>query len=120
MSRRRRVLIALGILGVLAVAAVVLWPDRDPPTPTLRRLAHVEPGLAEAEVAAVIGPPARDVTTNPGAPPMTTTGGRLLEYVGERLTVIVEFDADGRFVACHPFVYKVTFQERVRLRLNWW
>jgi hypothetical protein len=91
------------------------------PAVTVTTLARLAPGMTEAEVAAILGPPTADVTDHPpGGIPAPAVGGRLLEYVGERATARVEFDADGRLVRCHPAVRKVTAVERIRLRMNWW
>ena len=114
MRKRRWLLIGLGVVG-LAAALVVLWPRPERPAVTLARLMRLEPGMSEAEVDAVLGPPAADLTA---AQPVG--GGRLLEYVGERMSVKVEFDEDGRYVRCTPNVREVNLEERIRLRLNWW
>jgi hypothetical protein len=123
--RRRRTVIAVGALVVLsgltgAVALLLSAPGR--PGVSLTTMARVEPGMSEAEVEAVLGPPTADRTGRP--PPRvapSAAGGRLLEYAGERATAVVEFDPGGRAVRAWPVeVRTVTGVERVRLRLNWW
>ena len=123
--RRRRTLVVLG--GLLALAGLtgavfLLWLPPKEPEVSLTTLAHLKPGMSEADVAAVLGPPTADRTSQPPAgDALTVAGGRLLEYAGERATATVEFDASGRLVRCRPVeVRKVTGLERIRLRLNWW
>jgi hypothetical protein len=108
------------VAGVAGVAAT-LWALQRRPAVTLTTMARLTPGMSEADVAAVLGPPSADRTAcPPAAVPPPAAGGRLLEYAGDRATARVEFDAGGRLVRCHPEVRIVTGLERLRLRLNWW
>jgi hypothetical protein len=122
--RQRRVVILVGLASVAAVAGVAttLWTLDRQPAVTVTTIARLTPGMSEADVKAVLGSPAADLTARPPAgvrPPLA--GGRLLEYTGVRATAWVEFDGGGRLVRCHPPVVRVvTGLERLRLRLNWW
>jgi hypothetical protein len=105
------------LLGVIAVLGMI----PKGPAVTLTTIMRLRPKMSEAEVAAVLGPPAADRTRQPptGVPP-PPDGGRLLEYVGDRATTLVEFDAHGQIVCVRPEIRTVSGLERVLLRLNWW
>ena len=143
--RRQRVLVMLiAVAGLVAVAAF-LWLSASRTEVSLTTLARLEPGMSEAEVAAIFGIPDADLTglppevvpppapgaafwVNPGSlvrsgkggVPPPRPGGRLLRYVGRRATVTAEFDPDGGLVRCYPAIHEVSGLERLRLRLNWW
>jgi hypothetical protein len=121
MRKWRRLLFGLVALVGLVGAAILLWPAPERPAASLTTLAHLAPGMSEAQVAAALGPPAADVTGRPpaGVPP-AAPGGRLLVYTGDRAMATVEFGPDGRLVRYHPVVRTVNLEERIRLRLNWW
>jgi hypothetical protein len=122
MRKWRRLLFGVVVLLGLAGAAVVLWPSPQRPEPSLRTLTRLDPGMTEAQVAALLGPSAADVTgaPPPGVPP-PAPGGRLLVYSGDRATATVEFGADGRVVRFHPDFRSFNLEERIRIRLNcWW
>src|SRR5437867_3995183 len=111
-------LIVLACLTTLAGVAVLLWMLPARPDVSLTTLARLTPGMSEAEVADVFGPPAADLTGQPPARiPPPEAGGRLLEYSGRRATMTVEFDAGGRLVRSHSVVHEVSGLERVRIRL---
>jgi hypothetical protein len=118
---RRRVLLVLIALAGLAGVAALLWLPPARPEVSLTTLVRLTPGMSEAQVAAVLGPPAADLTGQPpqGVPP-PAPGARLLRYAGRRATVTAEFDAGGRLVRYHPVIHEVSGLERVRLRLNLW
>ena len=122
MRKWRRLLVGVVALLGLAGGAVLLWPcGQRLGSVSLRTLAHLDPGMTEAQVVALLGPPAADVT---GAPPLGVPppkpGGRLLVYSGDRATATVEFGPDGRLVRVHPVIRTVNLEERIRIRLNWW
>src|SRR5438105_4390242 len=75
--RWRRLLFGVMALAGLAGAALLLWPSPGRPAPSLKALARLAPGMTEAQVAALLGPPAADVTgaPPPGVPP-AAPGGR--------------------------------------------
>lgn len=123
--RRRRALVSFAVaVGVawLAWVAAILWLRRDRPEVSLTTMSWLTPGLSEAEVAAVLGPPTNDITRRlPARFPPPAVGSRVLEYAGEKATAAVEFDSDGRLVRAYPIdIRVVTGLERVRLRLHWW
>jgi hypothetical protein len=121
MRKWRRLLVGVVALLALAGGAVLLWPREPRPALSLRTLTRLDPGMTEAQVAALLGPTAADVT---GAPPpgvpAPKPGGRLLVYSGDRATATVEFGPDGRMVRFHPVIRTVNLEERIRIRLNWW
>jgi hypothetical protein len=144
MRWRRRLLVLIAIASLVGVAAL-LWLLPAPTEVSLTTLARLKPGMSEADVAAIFGPPAVDLTgvppeavprpapgaefwVNPGSlinvarggVPPPRAGARLLRYVGRRATVTAEFDADGRLVHCYPVIHEISGPERIRLRLNWW
>jgi hypothetical protein len=85
MRRRRRLLIGLPLLAGLATAVVLLWPRAEPPGVSLTSLARLRPGMTEAEVAAVLGPPVADLSAqSPTGGPAPPGQGPLLEYAGAR------------------------------------
>jgi hypothetical protein len=118
MHKKRILLVPLVV--VVGIAAV-LWALPRRPAVSLTTIVHLSPGMSEADVAMLLGPPTADVTARPpaGLPP-AAPGGKLLQYVGDRATATVEFDPGGRVVRVHPVIRTVTGIERVRLRLNWW
>jgi hypothetical protein len=142
--RRRKKLLILFALATLVAVAAFLWLSWPRPEVSLTTLSRLTPGMSEADVAAVLGPPDADLTEQapngmaapangvplpvvPGSPvavgkqvPAPAAGVRLLRYSGRRATVTVEFDADGRLVRCYPLLHEVSGLERIRLRLNWW
>jgi hypothetical protein len=124
MRRRRKIFvvaIALTSLATMAGVAIFLWPPHARPEVTLTTLTRPKPGMSEADVEAIFGPPTGDLTGNPPATvPRPVAGGRLLLYSGRRATVTVEFDAGGQLVRSFPEIHEVSGLERIRLRLNWW
>src|SRR5262245_57556290 len=122
MRKRWRLLVALlVVLVVLAGVAVLLSLDRKRPEVSLTTLVRLDPGMTEAEVADLLGPPSDDVTGRaPASIPPAAPGGRLLMYAGERATATVEFGPDGRLVRYHPVLQTINLEERIRLRLNFW
>ena len=139
----RQTLVILIALASLTGVAAVVWLLAATPEVSLTTMARLTPGMSEADVTAVIGPPTADLTglpptevppPAPGVPgfapgslvavgqqvPPAAAGVRLLRYTGRRATVTVEFDAHGRLVRCYPVVHEISGLERVRLRLNWW
>jgi hypothetical protein len=60
--RRRKLLVALAGLAVIAVGAVVLWPRAD--RITRENFDRIKKGMGRAEVEAILGPPG-DYTTGP-------------------------------------------------------
>ena len=121
MRKRWRLLIALLIVLVLAGIPVFLSLEPKRPEVSLTTLVHLDRGMTEAEVAALLGPPTDDVTGRvPASIPPAAPGGRLLMYTGERATATVEFGPDGRLVRYHPELRTVNLEERIRLRLNFW
>jgi hypothetical protein len=121
MRKWRRVLLVLLVLAVLAGTGVLLALAPKTPEVSLRTLTRLDRGMTEAQVAALLGPPAADVTgaPPPGVPP-PAPGGRLLVYSGDRATATVEFGSDGRVVRFHPVIRTINLEERIRIRLNWW
>jgi hypothetical protein len=120
MTKKRFLLIAgpLGAYAVILGVLAMLPPRREVSLTTLARLT---PGMSEADVAAVFGPPSADPTDQASVRvPPPVAGGRLLIYSGHRATVTAEFDAAGRLVRWYPVIHEVSGPERVRLRLNWW
>ena len=125
MRKKWRLLVAL--LGVLVLAGVGVLLSLAPklslarPEVSLTTLVRLDPGMTEAEVAALLGPPTDDVTGRaPASIPPAAPGGRLLMYTGERATATVEFGPDGRLVRYHFDLRTINLEERIRLRLNWW
>jgi hypothetical protein len=118
---RKRTILLLGpLIAVVGIVAVV-WALPNRPAVSLTTIVHLSPGMSETDVAELLGPPTADVTARPpaGLPP-AARGGKLLQYVGDRATVTVEFDPAGRVVCFYPAIRTVTGIERLRLRLNWW
>jgi hypothetical protein len=121
MRKRWRLLLALLVVLVLAGVALLLSLAPKRPEVSLTTLVRLDPGMTEAEVAALLGPPTDDVTGRvPASIPPAGPGGRLLMYSGERATATVEFGPDGRLVRYHPVLRTINLEERIRLRLNWW
>lgn len=119
--RRARTLVILVALAGLGGAVAFLGPRPDRSNVTLTTLTRLVPGMSEADVAALLGPPTADLTDRPPSGVLAPVpGGRLLEYAGDRATATVEFGPDGRLVRFQPVVRVVTGLERARLRLNWW
>jgi hypothetical protein len=119
---RRRILLVVIALASLAGVAALLWLSPAQPEVSLTTVLRLTPGMSEADVAAVLGPPTSDRTDQPlvGVSP-SAAGGRVLEYAGDRATAMVEFGPDGQLVRIHRIgVRVVTPLERLRLRLNWW
>lgn len=80
--RRRRTLVVLGAIlalaGLTGVAALVwLLPKRT--EVSLTTIARLSPGMSEADVAKVLGPPTADRTGQPLARFPVATSVRLLE-----------------------------------------
>jgi hypothetical protein len=56
--RRRKLLVVLTGLVVVAAVAVVLWPPTDPASRiTQENFERIKPGMTMAEVTAILGPP---------------------------------------------------------------
>lgn len=120
MSRQRTLLLllALAVLGAL-VSLLGLRPAR--PDVSLMSISRLAPGMTEADVTRLLGPPTDDLTHRPPpGVPSPAGGGRLLEYAGDRATAKVEFGPDGRLVRCRPSIRVVSGLERLRIRLNGW
>lgn len=121
--RWRRTVVWLGAAaGIAWLAGVIVLVGLAPQRAgvSLTTIARLTPGMTEADVAAVLGPPTTDRTGRPPARFPAAADARLLEYAGERATAVAEFDA-GRLVQCRPVsIRTVSGVERVRLRLNWW
>jgi hypothetical protein len=126
--QRQRAIVGLGAaVGLawvwVAWTAAFLWLGPGRPEVSVNNLAWLTPGMSKAAVAAVLGPPAADLTDRlPAARfPPPAAGNRVLEYAGERATAAVEFGPDGRLVRWYPIAIQVVSGlERIRLRLNWW
>ena len=117
---RRRFVVGLVLLIGLGVAAYLIWPAPDPPSLRLTNLHQLRPGMSEAEVEAVVGPPSTDLTgQGPGATPPVPANGRLLQYDGKRMSAKVSFDKDGRVVQVLPEIRSVSGMDRIRLRTGW-
>ena len=120
---RKKWWVLVALLGVLVLAGVGVLLSLEPKRPevSLTTLVHLDRGMTEAEVTALLGPPTADVTGRaPASIPPAAPGGRLLMYTGERATATVEFGPDGRLVRYHPVLRTINLEERIRLRLNWW
>jgi hypothetical protein len=122
MRKRRKFVILASVTGLVALAGVfaILWLIPSRPEVSLTTVVRVKPGMSEAAVAAILGPPTADVTTvRMGIVPPPPDGCRLLEYADELATARVVFDADDRVVGCQSTIHTITGLERLRLRLNW-
>jgi hypothetical protein len=122
MWKKWRLLVALlGVLVLAGVGVLLSLAPKKRPEVSLTTLVRLDPGMTEAEVTAVLGPPTDDVTGRaPASIPPAAPGGRLLMYTGERATATVEFGPDGRLVRYHPVFRTINLEERIRIRLNWW
>jgi hypothetical protein len=107
--RRRTLLAALaaGVLVLLALGAVVQWPE--PNRVTQENYARIEMGMNRAEVEAILGPPG-DYRTGSTSLEVTEAGSRRLQdayaryhgdvrvvfWQGDELLVCLVFDTAGR------------------------
>jgi hypothetical protein len=106
--KRRRVVVGLGVLALVGVAAYVVWPRG--PQPCRETFERVRDGMTYEEVCATVGGPSRDRLNGP----MTAGSGDSVTYAGADVWwagdagLAVYYDGSGQaarvqvFEVAHP------------------
>jgi hypothetical protein len=111
--RKRKLLLVLAGLAVLAVGALVLWPKPEAERIKREKFERIREGMSRADVEAILGPPG-DYTSAPvrplndytesafGPPVATRPGGNWYDqgtyanWETDAATVLVHFSGVGR------------------------
>jgi hypothetical protein len=117
--RARRRLLLLGVPAAVVTVALVawlLWPRGT--ANTRENAAKIQPGMARAEVEALLGGPAGDYTAGryAAAPEPVAVGSPFSEWLGEECSVLVSFDEGGRVARSQvrPVIHLDTLGNRFR------
>jgi hypothetical protein len=118
---RRRLLIALGFVALLLVAGAVwmLWPGSSSRI-TRQNGAMLQQGMTLAEAEAILGGPARDVSTGLLDPDLKMApGDPQREWRSDEVIIHVTIDRDGRVSAITVMpVRRFLVQEPMLTRLR--
>jgi hypothetical protein len=117
--KRKRVVVGLVVLSLVAVTAVLLWPV--PPRPGLQTFRKVREGMTLAEVIRIVGaPPDRFMHERGGPPPEPGLPMRTAFWDSAEGNLNVILDADDRAVMVTRGEYGIrpTPLQRLRARLG--
>jgi hypothetical protein len=85
--RRRKLIVAVGLVVLVAVAAFVAWPR--PQRITRENFDRIQDGMSRAEVEAILGPPG-DYRTGPTLYTLETFTGTLMDFGSQRRSLADE------------------------------